>query len=183
MGTNNIVILAIECLLRPKTLGCCNSKDAKYLISNCRYAIGPMKIMEELSWTCFSSQQEISFLLFQEAYFFIRNCKDQLSAIAFTRVRINWDPLVGVSFAKACLCKKGNSLKFEVNHMQLIFFAHFIDAPHPKSSLFICLTVSGGHTQLFLVQIILDNDSDRRDFQDECCRRGFRTRLRNCWTS
>jgi N6-L-threonylcarbamoyladenine synthase len=43
----------------------------------------------------------------------------------------------------------------EVNHMQAHVLAHFIEEPHPKFP-FLCLTVSGGHTQIVLVRDYLD---------------------------
>ena len=39
----------------------------------------------------------------------------------------------------------------EVNHMQAHILAHFIDDPKPEFP-FLCLTVSGGHTQIVLVE-------------------------------
>ena len=43
----------------------------------------------------------------------------------------------------------------EVNHMQAHILAHFIDEPKPEFP-FLCLTVSGGHTQIVLVRDYLD---------------------------
>jgi N6-L-threonylcarbamoyladenine synthase len=43
----------------------------------------------------------------------------------------------------------------EVNHMQAHVLAHFIDKPVPQFP-FLCLTVSGGHTQIVLVRDYLD---------------------------
>jgi N6-L-threonylcarbamoyladenine synthase len=43
----------------------------------------------------------------------------------------------------------------EVNHMQAHILAHFIDDPRPEIP-FLCLTVSGGHTQLVLVRDYLE---------------------------
>ncbi|HXR80274.1 MAG TPA: tRNA (adenosine(37)-N6)-threonylcarbamoyltransferase complex transferase subunit TsaD, partial [Saprospiraceae bacterium] len=43
----------------------------------------------------------------------------------------------------------------EVNHMQAHVLAHFIDDPKPSFP-FLCLTVSGGHTQIVLVKDYLD---------------------------
>ncbi len=77
--------------------------------------------------------------------------KTDLSAIAFTRgPGLMGALLVGVSFAKAMAIALGVPL-IEVNHMQAHVLAHFIDDPKPKFP-FICLTVSGGHTQLVLVK-------------------------------
>jgi N6-L-threonylcarbamoyladenine synthase len=57
--------------------------------------------------------------------------------------------LVGVSFAKA-FARALNIPLIDVNHMQAHVLAHFIEEPRPSFP-FICLTVSGGHTQLVLV--------------------------------
>jgi N6-L-threonylcarbamoyladenine synthase len=43
----------------------------------------------------------------------------------------------------------------EVNHMQAHVLAHFIDDPKPTFP-FLCLTVSGGHTQLVMVRDYLE---------------------------
>jgi N6-L-threonylcarbamoyladenine synthase len=43
----------------------------------------------------------------------------------------------------------------EVNHMQAHVLAHFIDEPKPSFP-FLCLTVSGGHTQIVLVKSHLE---------------------------
>ncbi|WP_297335095.1 tRNA (adenosine(37)-N6)-threonylcarbamoyltransferase complex transferase subunit TsaD [Algoriphagus sp.] len=77
--------------------------------------------------------------------------KDQLSAVAFTRgPGLMGALLVGVSFAKAFAYARKIPL-IEVNHMQAHVLAHFIEDPKPNFP-FICLTVSGGHTQLVLVK-------------------------------
>ena len=77
--------------------------------------------------------------------------KRELSAIAFTKgPGLMGSLLVGVSFAKSFAFALGIPL-IEINHMQAHILAHFIDDPQPKFP-FICLTVSGGHTQLVLVE-------------------------------
>jgi N6-L-threonylcarbamoyladenine synthase len=74
-----------------------------------------------------------------------------LNAVAFTRgPGLLGALLVGVSFAKSFAYGLGIPL-IEINHMQAHILAHFIDNPQPKFP-FICLTVSGGHTQLVLVK-------------------------------
>ncbi|WP_194976467.1 tRNA (adenosine(37)-N6)-threonylcarbamoyltransferase complex transferase subunit TsaD [Aquiflexum lacus] len=81
--------------------------------------------------------------------------KSQLSAIAFTKgPGLLGSLLVGVSFAKSFAYALGLPL-IEVNHMQAHILAHFIDDPKPNFP-FICLTVSGGHTQLVLVKDFLN---------------------------
>ncbi|MBS9773676.1 MAG: tRNA (adenosine(37)-N6)-threonylcarbamoyltransferase complex transferase subunit TsaD [Tenacibaculum sp.] len=75
--------------------------------------------------------------------------KNQLSAIAFTRgPGLMGSLLVGTSFAKS-LALGLNIPLIDVNHMQAHILAHFIKnedktPPFP----FICLTISGGHTQI-----------------------------------
>jgi N6-L-threonylcarbamoyladenine synthase len=81
--------------------------------------------------------------------------KTDLSAIAFTRgPGLMGSLLVGVSFAKG-LSLGLNIPLIEVNHMQAHVIAHFIDDPKPNFP-FLCLTVSGGHTQIVLVRDHLD---------------------------
>jgi N6-L-threonylcarbamoyladenine synthase len=78
-----------------------------------------------------------------------------LSAIAFTRgPGLMGSLLVGVSFAKGMAMALQKPL-IEVNHMQAHILAHFIDEPVPPFP-FLCLTVSGGHTQIVLVRDFLD---------------------------
>ncbi len=77
--------------------------------------------------------------------------KNQLNAIAFTRgPGLLGSLLVGTSFAKAMALGLNIPL-IEVNHIQAHVLAHFIDEPTPAFP-FLCLTVSGGHTQIVLVR-------------------------------
>ncbi|MFN3848950.1 MAG: tRNA (adenosine(37)-N6)-threonylcarbamoyltransferase complex transferase subunit TsaD [Spirosomataceae bacterium] len=81
--------------------------------------------------------------------------KNQLNAIAFTRgPGLLGSLLVGASFAKSMALALGVPL-VEVNHMQAHVLAHFIDDPKPSFP-FLCLTVSGGHTQIVLIRDYLD---------------------------
>lgn len=79
--------------------------------------------------------------------------KENLSSIAFTiGPGLIGSLLVGSSFAKAMSLALNIPLT-EVNHMQGHVLAHFIDDGNkPPSFPFICLTVSGGHTQIVLVK-------------------------------
>jgi len=78
-----------------------------------------------------------------------------LDAIACTRgPGLLGSLLVGVSFAKS-LALSMNIPLIEVNHMQAHVLAHFIDSPVPTFP-FLCLTVSGGHTQIVLIKDHLD---------------------------
>ena len=75
----------------------------------------------------------------------------ELSAIAFTQgPGLLGALLVGISFAKGLAIALGIPL-ISVNHMQAHILAHFIKDPKPAFP-FLCLTVSGGHTQLVLVR-------------------------------
>jgi N6-L-threonylcarbamoyladenine synthase len=77
--------------------------------------------------------------------------KNQLSAVAFTRgPGLLGSLLIGTSFAKGFALALNVPL-IEVNHMNAHILAHFIEEPAPKFP-FICLTVSGGHTQLVIVK-------------------------------
>ena len=81
--------------------------------------------------------------------------KTDLSAVAFTRgPGLMGALMVGVSFAKSFAYALNLPL-IEVNHMQAHILAHFIEDPKPSFP-FLCLTVSGGHTQLVLVKDYLD---------------------------
>ena len=78
-----------------------------------------------------------------------------LHAIAFTKgPGLMGSLLVGVSFAKGMALALGIPL-IEVNHMEAHVLAHFISDPKPSFP-FLCLTVSGGHTQLVKVKDYLD---------------------------
>ena len=79
--------------------------------------------------------------------------KSQLSAIAFTRgPGLMGSLLVGTSFAKS-LALGLNIPLLDVNHMQAHILAHFIEEDNCKKPPFpfICLTISGGHTQIVKV--------------------------------
>jgi N6-L-threonylcarbamoyladenine synthase len=77
--------------------------------------------------------------------------KKELQAVAFTRgPGLLGALLVGTSFAKA-LAVGLNVPLIEVNHMKAHVLAHFIDDPKPELPM-LCLTVSGGHTQIVLVK-------------------------------
>ena len=77
-------------------------------------------------------------------------CKSQLSAIAFTRgPGLMGSLLVGTSFAKSLAIGLQIPL-IDVNHMQAHILAHFIEEEDAKKPPFpfVCLTISGGHTQI-----------------------------------
>lgn len=81
--------------------------------------------------------------------------KSDLDAIAFTRgPGLLGSLLVGVTFAKA-LALSLDIPMVEVHHMHAHVLAHFIEDPKPDFP-FLCLTVSGGHTQIVRVNGPLD---------------------------
>ena len=81
--------------------------------------------------------------------------KEELNAIAVTiGPGLIGSLMVGVSFAKAMALALDVPF-ITVNHMQAHVMANFIDEPVPAFP-FLCLTVSGGHTQIVLVNSITD---------------------------
>jgi N6-L-threonylcarbamoyladenine synthase len=81
--------------------------------------------------------------------------KEDISAVAFTQAPgLIGSLMVGASFAKAFAQAREIPL-IAVHHMQAHVLAHFIDDPKPEFP-FICLTVSGGHTQIVLCRSHLD---------------------------
>lgn len=85
---------------------------------------------------------------------------DKIDAIAFTRgPGLLGSLLVGTSFTKG-LALSHNIPMVEVNHLQGHILSHFIDLPdrelpHPEFP-FLCLLVSGGHTQIVKVNSPLE---------------------------
>lgn len=78
-----------------------------------------------------------------------------ISAVAFTRgPGLMGSLLVGGMFAKSFAQALRVPL-IDVHHMQAHVLAHFIDEPKPTFP-FLCLTVSGGHTQIVLVKDYLE---------------------------
>lgn len=91
----------------------------------------------------------------QQAIFNAKINKKGIDAVAFTRgPGLLGSLLVGVSFAKAFALAQNLPL-IDINHMQAHVLAHFIDEPKPNFP-FLCLTVSGGHTQIVLVKDYFD---------------------------
>jgi len=83
--------------------------------------------------------------------------KEDIDGIAFTSgPGLLGSLLVGVSFAKSFSMALGVPL-IEVNHMEAHILAHLINdgSPTPKFP-FLCLTVSGGHTQLVVVKSVFE---------------------------
>jgi N6-L-threonylcarbamoyladenine synthase len=77
--------------------------------------------------------------------------KDEITAVGFTRgPGLLGSLIVGTSFAKSFALAHNLPL-IDVDHMQAHVLAHFAEDPKPAFP-FLCLTVSGGHTQIVLVR-------------------------------
>lgn len=86
--------------------------------------------------------------------------KNQLNAIAFTRgPGLLGSLLVGTSFAKSFALGLDIPL-IEINHLQAHILAHFAQKPGNRTKTpafpYLCLTVSGGHTQIVKVNDYFD---------------------------
>lgn len=149
MGTNDISILAIE--------SSCDETSASVILNGkvLNNIVATQSVHEKYGGVvpelASRAHQENLIPVIVEAISTSGISKDQLNAIAFTRgPGLMGSLLVGVSFAKAFAYAQKIPL-IEVNHMQAHVLAHFIEDPKPAFP-FICLTVSGGHTQLVLVK-------------------------------
>jgi len=81
--------------------------------------------------------------------------KKDINAVAFTQAPgLIGSLLVGACFAKS-YAQALNIPLISVHHMQAHVLAHFIEDPKPQFP-FLCLTVSGGHTQVVLCRSHLD---------------------------
>ncbi|WP_116126617.1 tRNA (adenosine(37)-N6)-threonylcarbamoyltransferase complex transferase subunit TsaD [Lewinella sp. IMCC34183] len=90
---------------------------------------------------------------------------EDVDAVAFTRgPGLIGSLMVGVSFAKAFALARDLPL-IEVDHMQAHVLAHFAEDPKPEFP-FLCLTVSGGHTQLVVVRSPLEQEIIGRTIDD-----------------
>lgn len=88
-----------------------------------------------------------------------------IDAVGFTRgPGLIGSLMVGVSFAKAFALARNLPL-IEVDHMQAHVLAHFAEDPKPSFP-FLCLTVSGGHTQIVVVRDYLDQEIIGRTIDD-----------------
>ena len=83
--------------------------------------------------------------------------KEDIDAVAFTKgPGLLGSLLVGASFAKSFSMALNKPL-IEINHMEAHILAHFIEDGSPSPDFpFLCLTVSGGHTQI--VKVSAPND-------------------------
>ena len=149
MGTTDISILAIE--------SSCDETSASIIVNGkvLNNIVATQSVHEKYGGVvpelASRAHQENLIPVVHEALSTAGISKKELSAIAVTRgPGLMGSLLVGVSFAKA-FAKALDIPLIDVNHMQAHVLAHFIAEPRPNFP-FICLTVSGGHTQLVLVK-------------------------------
>ena len=149
MGTTDISILAIE--------SSCDETSASIIVNGkvLNNIVATQSVHEKYGGVvpelASRAHQENLIPVVHEALSTAGISKKELAAIAVTRgPGLMGSLLVGVSFAKA-FAKALDIPLIDVNHMQAHVLAHFIAEPRPNFP-FICLTVSGGHTQLVLVK-------------------------------
>ena len=147
------IILAIESSCDETSVAICNNgKITANVIANQTIHENYGGVIPELASRV--HQQNIVPAV-QQALAIAKVNKNELNAVAFTRgPGLLGALLVGVSFAKSFALALDLPL-IAVNHMQAHILAHFIDEPMPKFP-FLCLTVSGGHTQIVLVKDYFD---------------------------
>ena len=147
------VILAIESSCDETSVAVCNNgKITANVIANQTIHENYGGVIPELASRV--HQQNIVPAV-QQALAIAKVNKKELNGVAFTRgPGLLGSLLVGVSFAKSFALALDLPL-IAVNHMQAHILAHFIDSPKPKFP-FLCLTVSGGHTQIVLVRDYFD---------------------------
>ena len=147
------VILAIESSCDETSVAVCNNgKITANVIANQTIHENYGGVIPELASRV--HQQNIVPAV-QQALAIAKVNKNELKGVAFTQgPGLLGALLVGVSFAKSFALALDLPL-IAVNHMQAHILAHFIDDPKPNFP-FLCLTVSGGHTQIVLVKDYFD---------------------------
>jgi N6-L-threonylcarbamoyladenine synthase len=143
------VILAIESSCDETSVAICNNgKITANVIANQTIHENYGGVIPELASRV--HQQNIVPVI-QQALIDAKVNKNEVNAVAFTKgPGLLGALLVGVSFAKSFALALDLPL-IAVNHMHAHILAHFIDDPKPAFP-FLCLTVSGGHTQIVLVK-------------------------------
>lgn len=148
MTHENIYILGIESSCDDTSAAViCNGKVLSNVVANQEVHAKYGGVVPELASR--AHQQNIVPVV-QQALKQANIDKKQLSAIAFTRgPGLMGSLLVGTSFAKS-LALGLNIPLIDVNHMQAHILAHFIIEEGAKIPPFpfVCLTISGGHTQI-----------------------------------
>ncbi|MCK5814818.1 MAG: tRNA (adenosine(37)-N6)-threonylcarbamoyltransferase complex transferase subunit TsaD [Flavobacteriaceae bacterium] len=151
MDSSSTYILAIESSCDDTSAAVlCNAKVLSNVIANQEIHTAYGGVVPELASR--AHQQNIIPVV-QQALLKANIDKKQLKAIAFTRgPGLMGSLLVGSSFAKSF--SQGLQIPLiAVNHMQAHILAHFIEEKNRQipEFPFICLTISGGHTQIVKV--------------------------------
>jgi len=148
LSTENIYILGIESSCDDTSASViCNGKVLSNVVANQEVHAKYGGVVPELASR--AHQQNIVPVV-QQAIEQAGITKNDLNAIAFTRgPGLMGSLLVGTSFAKS-LALGLNIPLIDVNHMQAHILAHFIKEEESKIPPFpfVCLTISGGHTQI-----------------------------------
>lgn len=148
MATNDIYILGIESSCDDTSASIIhNGKVLSNVIANQEVHAKYGGVVPELASR--AHQQNIVPVV-QQAISQANITKEDLNAIAFTKgPGLMGSLLVGTSFAKSLALGLGIPL-IDVNHMQAHILAHFIEEEQSKFPPFpfVCLTISGGHTQI-----------------------------------
>ncbi|MDO6674510.1 tRNA (adenosine(37)-N6)-threonylcarbamoyltransferase complex transferase subunit TsaD [Tenacibaculum sp. 1_MG-2023] len=148
MSTENIYILGIESSCDDTSASViCNGKVLSNVVASQEVHAKYGGVVPELASR--AHQQNIVPVV-QQAIEQAGITKHNLNTIAFTRgPGLMGSLLVGTSFAKS-LALGLNIPLIDVNHMQAHILAHFIDEEESKTPPFpfVCLTISGGHTQI-----------------------------------
>lgn len=152
--SNKIYILAIESSCDETSAAIlCNQNVLSNIIANqdIHYKYGG--VVPELASR---EHQKNIVLVVDEALKKANVSKEMLHAVAFTKgPGLLGSLLVGSSFSKAFALALGIPI-IEVHHMQAHIFAHFIknaqiNTDQSPAFPFLCLTISGGHTQIIKV--------------------------------
>lgn len=151
MSDKSIYILGIESSCDDTSAAVlCNGKVLSNVVANQEIHTAYGGVVPELASR--AHQQNIIPVV-QQAIQRANIDKNQLKAIAFTQgPGLMGSLLVGASFAKSFSIGLDIPL-IAVNHMQAHILAHFIDDENQQKPPFpfLCLTISGGHTQIVKV--------------------------------
>ena len=150
MNAQSILILAIESSCDDTSIAILrNGKILANIVATQQIHVKYGGVVPELASR--AHQQNIVPVM-QEALSVAKVSLNEIDAIAYTQgPGLLGSLLVGASFAKG-LALAINKPLINVHHMQGHILSHFIDLVNPPTFPFLCLTVSGGHTQIVLLK-------------------------------
>ena len=154
MNAQSILILAIESSCDDTSIAILrNGKILANIVATQQIHVKYGGVVPELASR--AHQQNIVPVM-QEALNVAKVSLNEIDAIAYTQgPGLLGSLLVGASFAKG-LALAINKPLINVHHMQGHILSHFIDLVNPPTFPFLCLTVSGGHTQIVLLKDYFD---------------------------